>query len=44
MILLLKITLLIPNRNTKHNWQLQPITFSYYNKDKDVNPEFIVQL
>ena len=29
------------NRNTKHNWQLQPITFSYYNKDKDVNPEFI---
>ena len=29
------------NRNTKHNWQLQPITFSYYNKDKEVNPEFI---
>ena len=29
------------NRNTKHNWQLQPITFSYYNKDNDVNPEFI---
>ena len=29
------------NKNTKHNWQLQPITFSYYNKDKDVNPEFI---
>jgi len=26
------------NRNTKHKWQLQPITFSYYNKDKDVNP------
>ncbi|MFN3271249.1 MAG: S41 family peptidase [Cloacibacterium caeni] len=29
------------NRNMKHNWQLQPITFSYYNKDKEVNPEFI---
>ncbi|WDT68513.1 S41 family peptidase [Cloacibacterium sp. TD35] len=29
------------NRNTKHNWQLQPITFSYYNKDKDVNPTYI---
>lgn len=26
------------NRSTKHKWQLQPITFSYYNKDKDVNP------
>ncbi|MCR4029562.1 MULTISPECIES: S41 family peptidase [Flavobacterium] len=26
------------NRSTKHKWQLQPITFSYYNKDKDPNP------
>ncbi|HJS01467.1 MAG TPA: S41 family peptidase [Flavobacterium sp.] len=26
------------NRSTKHKWQLQPITFKYYNKDKDVNP------
>jgi len=26
------------NRNTTHKWQLQPITFSYYNKDKDANP------
>ena len=26
------------NRNTAHNWKLQPITFSYYNKDKDPNP------
>lgn len=26
------------HRSTKHKWQLQPITFSYYNKDKDVNP------
>ncbi|BFM45132.1 hypothetical protein CFS9_37730 [Flavobacterium sp. CFS9] len=26
------------NRSTKHKWQLQPITFSYYNKDKDANP------
>lgn len=26
------------NRSSKHKWQLQPITFSYYNKDKDVNP------
>lgn len=26
------------NRSTKHKWQLQPITFTYYNKDKDVNP------
>lgn len=25
-------------RNTSHNWKLQPITFSYYNKDKDPNP------
>lgn len=25
-------------RNTSHNWKLQPITFSYYNKDKDANP------
>lgn len=25
-------------RNTAHNWKLQPITFSYYNKDKDPNP------
>lgn len=25
-------------RNTSHNWKLQPITFSYYNKDKDSNP------
>lgn len=30
------------NKSTKHNWQLQPITFSYYNKDKDVNPNKIV--
>ena len=29
------------NRSTKHQWQLQPITFSYYNKDKDVNPSKI---
>ncbi|MBC7847105.1 MAG: PDZ domain-containing protein [Flavobacterium sp.] len=29
------------NRSTKHKWQLQPITFSYYNKDKDVNPKNI---
>lgn len=26
------------NRSTKHKWQLQPITFSYFNKDKDINP------
>ena len=26
------------NRSTKHQWQLQPITFTYFNKDKDVNP------
>ncbi|WP_366185951.1 S41 family peptidase [Flavobacterium ovatum] len=26
------------NRSTKHKWQMQPITFAYYNKDKDVNP------
>lgn len=26
------------SRNTSHNWKLQPITFSYYNKDKDPNP------
>lgn len=25
-------------RNPAHNWQLQPITFAYYNKDKDPNP------
>lgn len=25
-------------RSTKHNWQLQPITFAYYNKDKDPVP------
>ncbi|UFK96616.1 S41 family peptidase [Kaistella faecalis] len=25
-------------RNTSHNWKLQPITFSYYNKDRDPNP------
>lgn len=25
-------------RNTAHNWQLQPITFAYYNKDKDAHP------
>lgn len=30
------------NRSTKHKWQLQPITFSYYNKDKDVNPTNIM--
>lgn len=29
------------NRSTKHKWQLQPITFKYYNKDKDVNPSKI---
>ncbi|MEY2869671.1 MAG: hypothetical protein RIR01_2171 [Bacteroidota bacterium] len=29
------------NRSTKHQWQLQPITFAYYNKDKDVNPSKI---
>lgn len=29
------------NRSAKHKWQLQPITFSYYNKDKDVNPKKI---
>ena len=26
------------NRSTKHKWQLQPITFTYFNKDKDANP------
>ena len=26
------------DRSTKHKWQLQPITFTYFNKDKDVNP------
>lgn len=26
------------NRNPAHNWQLQPITFAYYNKDRDINP------
>ncbi|WP_281233856.1 S41 family peptidase [Flavobacterium gelatinilyticum] len=30
------------NRSTKHKWQLQPITFSYYNKDKDPNPAKII--
>jgi C-terminal processing protease CtpA/Prc len=30
------------NRSTKHKWQLQPITFSYYNKDKDPNPTKII--
>ena len=25
-------------RSTKHKWQLQPITFAYYNKDKDPVP------
>ena len=30
------------NRSAKHKWQLQPITFSYYNKDKDVNPSTIM--
>lgn len=25
-------------RNTAHNWKLQPISFSYFNKDKDANP------
>ena len=25
-------------RNTAHEWKLQPITFSYYNKDRDANP------
>ena len=30
------------NRSTKHKWQLQPITFSYYNKDKDANPAKII--
>lgn len=30
------------NRNTTHNWQLQPITFSYLNKNKDPNPSKIV--
>ncbi|KDN55108.1 S41 family peptidase [Flavobacterium seoulense] len=29
------------DRSTKHKWQLQPITFSYYNKDKDANPSKI---
>lgn len=29
------------NRSTKHKWQLQPITFKYYNKDKDANPSKI---
>ena len=26
------------NRSTAHNWQLQPITFAYYNRDKDAHP------
>ncbi|MCQ4035921.1 S41 family peptidase [Kaistella montana] len=26
------------SRNTTHEWKLQPITFSYYNKDRDSNP------
>ncbi len=26
------------NRNKDHKWQLQPITFAYYNKDKDPYP------
>lgn len=26
------------NRNKNHNWKLQPITFAYYNKDKDPHP------
>lgn len=30
------------NRNTAHNWQLQPITFSYLNKNKEPNPTEIV--
>ena len=30
------------NRSTKHKWQLQPITFTYFNKDKDVNPAKII--
>lgn len=27
------------NRNKDHKWQLQPITFAYYNKDKDPHPK-----
>ncbi len=30
------------NRSSKHKWQLQPITFSYLNKDKDLNPAKII--
>lgn len=30
------------NRNTTHNWQLQPITFSYLNANKEPNPAKIV--
>lgn len=26
------------NRNLSHNWQLQPITFAYFNRDKDPVP------
>lgn len=26
------------NRNKAHNWQLQPITFKYFNKDRDAHP------
>ncbi|MFA9191869.1 S41 family peptidase [Flavobacterium sp. FZUC8N2.13] len=29
------------NKSTKHQWQLQPITFTYFNKDKDKNPDEI---
>lgn len=26
------------NRNKDHKWQMQPITFAYYNRDKDPHP------
>lgn len=28
-------------RNKSHNWQLQPITFQYFNKDRDPHPKVI---
>lgn len=30
------------NRSTKHKWQMQPICFAYYNKDRDTNPSAIM--
>ena len=41
MILQLKITLLIPTEIRSITGNYNRLLFPYYNKDKDVNPEFI---